>query len=455
MSAPFYAALIAFQTLHADTGLAQTGPEQTNSARADSNDAQDTSSTSSSTLFEQEHLTGDWFGTRPALEDVGLTIGGEYVAEFTSVLDGGINQRGSFRNLLTLDAALDLGTAWGVEGGSLFIQYLSVNADTGGSADAGDIQVFSNIENDRSLDVIYELWYEQTLLNDRLRLKAGKVDANSEFSSVEAAADFANSSAGFSPTIFAFPSYPDPATSINIFGTIIDSDSFDLTLGYGLYDGAAAADGIRTGTRGPSTFFSDDLSNDSFHIWQGELSWNDLIAESSLLNDGRISLGGWYHDGAFDRFDGGTENGTFGVFATGEIRLFDPDRNTMQAAVSLPPSEPLESAPDRGIFLFGQYGWADERVSEVSKHLAGGVVWRGMSASRPKDRLGLYASLVDLSDEAGAGFNDDELVIDVYYRIQLAPAISVQPECQYIINPSGDTTIDDAWIAGLRIAVAF
>lgn len=410
-------------------------------------------------FFESDRITGNWWGARSRLESAGLSIGGEYIAEFTSVLDGGINERGSFRNLLTFDAELDFDTAFGIEGGTLFTQYLSVNADTGGSADAGDLQAFSNIENDRSLDVIYELWYEQTLLNDHLRLKLGKVDANSEFNYVDAAGDFANSSAGFSPTIFAFPSYPDPATSINAFGTVVDSDGFELTLGYGLYDGAAAVNGVRTGTRGPSTFLSDDRSDDYFHVWQADLSWDELTSSGGLLKDGRVSLGGWYHDGEFDRFDGGTEGGTFGFFVTGEIRFFDPDRGRAEDGGPETAAQTIGQAggdaPDRGLYLFGQYGWADEDVSEVAQHFAGGVVWRGPSASRPDDSLGIYASLAVLSDAAGADFDNDELVVDAYYRFQLTPAVFVQPEVQYISNPSGDSVTHNAVVAGLRIGVAF
>ncbi|MEM1166156.1 MAG: carbohydrate porin [Planctomycetota bacterium] len=409
--------------------------------------------------FERDRLTGDWWGARSHLEDAGLTIGGEYIAEFTSVLDGGLNERGSFRNLLTIDAELDLGTAIGLEGGAVFIQYLSVNADSGGSADAGDLQVFSNIENDRSLDVIYELWYEQTLFDERLRFKVGKVDANSEFNFVDVAGDFANSSAGFSPTIFTFPSYPDPAMSVNVFATVVDTEGFDLTLGYGLYDGAAAVDGVRTGARGPSTFFTDDLSDDFFHIWQADLAWDALMPEGRLLKDGRVSVGGWYHDGDFERFDGGTEDGAFGFFVTGEIRFFDPDRGrpalggpeTAAQAIGQAGGE----APHRGLYLFAQYGWADEDIAEVAHHFAAGVVWRGPSPVRPDDSIGLYVSAVDLSDNPAAGFDDNEVALDTYYRLQLTPAIFVQPELQYIINPSGDPSVDDALVAGLRVGVAF
>ncbi|MEM0914246.1 MAG: carbohydrate porin [Planctomycetota bacterium] len=408
-------------------------------------------------IWDWERATGDWAGLRGDLDDAGLTFGAEYIAEWSGVLDGGVSRSGSFRNLLTADLTFDTEALIGLPGGTAFFQYLHVNAERGGSLDAGDLQVYSNIENDRSLDVIYELWYEQLLLDDRLRIKVGKVDANSEFDFVDVAGDFSNSSAGFSPTILAFPSYPDPAMSVNVFGALVDSDGIDITLGYGFYDGAAS-DGVATGRRGPSTFFSGDLSDAYFHVGQVELGWDDLFPDAGVMKDGRLTLGGWYHTGTFEKFGGGTEDGTAGFFATGEVRVFDPDHGpdvgTPETALQAT-GRAGGDAPPRGLYVFAQYGWADRSVSEVAQHIAGGVVWRGPWAGRSGDSLGVYASLADLSDASGAGFDGDETAIDAYYRVQLTPAAFVQPELQYVVNPSGDSRADDAFIGSVRVGVAF
>ena len=52
------------------------------------------------------------------------------------------------------------------------------------------------------------MWLERRLLRDRLRLKVGKADANADFAGVFAGGEFLHSSAGYSPTIQGFPSYP-------------------------------------------------------------------------------------------------------------------------------------------------------------------------------------------------------------------------------------------------------
>jgi porin len=136
------------------------------------------------------------------------------------------------------------------------------------------------------------------------------------------------------------------------------------------------------------------------------------------LKEGRIALGAWAHSGDFDRFDGGVEEGTYGFHFTAEQRLW--------------------ARGDRGLHAFVQYGWADQAVSDFAQHMGAGLVLRGTSDARSGDSAGLYATWADLSD-----------------RLELAPAVFVQPEIQYIVNPSGDPTIDNAIVGGLRVGVTF
>lgn len=391
-------------------------------------------------IHERDRLTGGWWGVRGDLDEAGVAINGEYTAELSGVTDGGLRRRFSFRNILTLDAELDLGTILGVHGGTAFVQYLSVNPERGGSEDAGDLQGYSNIENAKHLDALYEAWYEQTFAEGKLRFKVGKVDANSEFAALEAAGGFANSSAGFSPTVAAFPSYPDPSMSINAFVRVLDTAGCALTLGYGLYDGTAAQ-GVAAGGRAPSIFLGSARGESLFHIGQAELAWEggSPTDHAGTLGGGRLALGMWAHTADFVRFDGGTAQGAHGFFALAEQQL----------------CRTRDDDPSAGLVGFVQLGLADGSVSKVEGHYALGLVLEGVGECRPNDSIGLYASLADLSDDAAAGFDKDELALDAYYRIHITPAISVQPEVQYIVNPSGDPDTDDALVLGIRVGVTF
>ena len=357
-----------------------------------------------------------------------LSIQGEFVHETTSVISGGVNEKTSSRELLVIDAELDLEKPLKIPGGTLFAQFQHATAERGGTMDTGDIQAFSNLEVESSIDELYEFWYQQELFNGKLRLKVGKVDANTEFNYVNAAGGFANSSGGFSPTIFTFPTYPNPAMSVNLFWQPTDT----VTLSYGYYDGSNAVDGIETGKLGPSTFFSSDKSDDYFHILQIEKEWSEL----GSLGAGRASAGIWHHTGDFATFSGGTDSGTTGFFLTFEQQL-------------------IGTTEDQGYFGFAQYGWADEEVSEIAQHIAFGLVARSTGITREGDEAGIYVSYVDLSDEAGAGFSKDETAIDLYYNFSMNDSFSLQPEIQYIFNPSGSAVLDDAFVAGIRASITF
>lgn len=365
----------------------------------------------------------EWF-------ELGLSV----IAEWNTIPLGGIQQRSSGRVLTTFDGELDLGRLFAEShAGKLAVVAQSMGAEDGGSLDSGDFQIYSNLESDENRDDVMELWYEQDFAASGARLKVGKVDANSEFAYVEVAGDFSHSSAGFSPSIVGFPSYPDAATSVNLFiDTLSPWEGTTATLGYGLYDGSLAVDGVRTGRLGPSTFLSSDRSDDLLHLLQWE-----IIADRGQTEKTRVTLGAFWHTGQFERFDGGTDNGTEGLFATWEHSVRRPN------------------LPRGHIHFFAQYGWADDRVSPISEHAAAGLVFDGPLEHRPDDRAGIYASLADLSDAAGAGFASNELAIDAYYRLRWSERFWVQPEVQLIVDPSGSETISDALVLGLRIAAEF
>lgn len=357
-----------------------------------------------------------------------LSVSAEYVHETTAVLDGGINQRSDWRELFVLDVEWDLEKAMGLAGATLVAQFQHSTSESGGTIDSGDFQAYSNIEVERSIDELYELWLQKEWLDGKLRVKVGKVDANTEFNYVDSAGAFANSSAGFSPTIFTFPSYPNSAMSVNVFWQVNKS----ITWSYGFYDGANAVDGVETGRFGPSTFFSDDQSDDYFHVLQVEKTWNSL----GRFGSARASAGLWHHTGEFAKFTGGIESGTTGAFLTFEQQL---SGNT----------------EEQGYFGFAQYGWADSDVSESEHHIATGFVARSIGITRDGDEAGIYITHVDLSDKPGAGFEKNETAIDLYYNFSVTDYFSVQPEIQYIINPAGSSTTNDAFVAGVRAALSF
>lgn len=395
--------------------------------------------------WEWETMTGDWGGARKTLEDAGFSIGASYTFDWTSVWSGGVRNVASTRSLFDVTLSVDMEKLVGLKGGTFFFDFYST--DGRGQEDVGDIQAFDNIMTDANLDQIAEVWYEQKLFGDVVRVKFGKVDVNSEFGFPIVGADFIHSSAAYSPTSGAvFTTYPNPATSVNVFAYPTEW----WYIGAAMYDGAGG-DGIMTGGRGPATFFSDDKSSDWFLIAETGASWKNLFgADAAHGLRGRCAIGAWHHTGDFARFDGGTESdGSTGFYALVEQRILS------RAAADGASAEAGEEDDLRGLWIFAQYGHADGEVMEIENHVGVGVALLGTFGGRDDDSAGVYVSWADLSDAPEAGFSEDETALEFFYKVQLTPFMSVRPDLQVIWNPSGDAEIDTAVVGGVRLEVTF
>jgi carbohydrate-selective porin OprB len=75
-------------------------------------------------------------------------------------------------------------------------------------------------------------------------------------------------------------------------------------------------------------------------------------------------------------------------------------------------------------------------------------VWSEFLAGRD-DSLGLGASLVHVSDEAGFA-DEHELVFELYWRTFPCAWLQLVPDVQYVVNPGADGTTDDALVIGVR-----
>jgi len=265
-----------------------------------------------------------------------------------------------------------------------------------------------------------EIWYEQKLFQNSLRLKIGQVDANAEFDYVTAAGGFINPSAGFSPTIVGFPTYPSPALSANVF----------LYPAEWIYAGFGA--------------YADDLASLSSSGFRQPF----LIGETGLthkglygLGPGRIAVGLWRNTDELARFDGTNQRGVNGLYAVAEQQVWKKkvdDPNDTQ-----------------GVSVFAQYGSTSPDVSAIRRHVGLGTSAQGLVPTRDNDLAGIYWSWVQSSGAPGAGLHGNEAALEMFYQWQLTPFLTLQPDLQWIRNPGGQQLNSDAWIFTLRTAITF
>ncbi len=373
--------------------------------------------------------TGDLGDRRRWLEESGIEVGGGLTMDWGAAWHGGLRNRDSVMALADINVALDLETLIGLPRTLAFVDAYQIEGRNI-SNDIGDLQGVSNIASPNT-EQIAEVWLE-TWLCDSIRVKAGKVDFNSEFAFSEVSGEFINSSAGFSPTIQAAPSYPNPATSVNVFW---NPSEFSY-IGVGVYDGAAAI-GVNTGSQGPSGFFRNDESDQYFTILEAGSSWTG----GNTWGSGRVALGAWYHGEQFTRFDGGIDRGTAGAYAILDQIVWREN--------------PEDAEDKQGIGVSAMLGFADEDVAQVPLHVQAGVVWTGAIGGREDDTLGFLVTHAQLSSATGSTFDGDETVFELLYRFQVTPAMSLKPDLQYVLNPSGDPSVDDALVGMVRMELTF
>lgn len=417
---------LTFLLLAASTPAVGTFSRDTEPAAATPTAAEDATITASGAEEEapQHGLTGDWGGWRTQLEERGVTFTGSIVFDAHRIAAGGIERESLGHTLFEANLAFDLDALFGLTDAVLVADAYIVHGQNA-SDSAGDFQSFSNISTD-NVEQLAQLYYEQYFHEQTWRVKFGKADANTDFGAPDSGGEFIHSAAAFSPTTFALATYPNLATCV--IASWQPNESWYL--GVGAYDGAANA-GVATGSQGPSTFFG--APQDMFYVAECGHRWTRGADELA----GRASVGIWHHSGEFARFTGGVEHGTDGFYA-----LFDHELARLST----------DETPNT-LAGFVQLGIADGDVATADLHCAAGVACAGLGA-RSDDGFGAYVSYVHFSDDAGLG-ESSETAFELFYKRQIAPWIVLKPDLQYIANPGGDSALDDAFVASLRVQLDF
>lgn len=364
----------------------------------------------------------------------GFELTGTFISDTSTALSGPNSSDVISRYLLNVGALWDLERGIGWSGATAFINFQNIDGRFGDTL-VGDFQVFSNIDA-QTRSQIPRVWLETHWLDDRLRVKVGKIDGNNEFAYTLFGGEFLNSSMGFSPTIFVLPTYPDPSG-----GVVLEWKWNEQTLlRGGVFDGSGVT-GIHTGSRSIGTLF-DGIDN-LMTLAQVDRTWGSQ--ESG--DDGRLSVGCWYHNGTFQRSASGgvngTQEGTYGSFLTVDQRLFQEGS--------------CESCRDQGLVAFFQAGFAEESVSQAAQHYGIGLRYTGWFDSRDQDVIGLGLTSVRFSDrwrQDNPGSSAWESSVEWFYRAQVAERHSVTADLQWITNPNGVGQNDQA-VVTLRYVFEF
>jgi len=148
-------------------------------------------------VFAGDYATGDWFGQRDGLEERGIEFFGSYTADVWGNVSGGEKRGAVYTGLLELGVTLNLESLVGWQGASIHNSWLWLSGKDPSETLLGDD--FFGVSNIAGFNTfrMFELWFQQSFLDDAVSIRLGQLAADEEFATSEYAGLFLNGTFGF------------------------------------------------------------------------------------------------------------------------------------------------------------------------------------------------------------------------------------------------------------------
>lgn len=371
--------------------------------------------------LHEPRVLGDPGGVRSRLERLGVGVQLFYNQYVSGNPRGGANPRsvghsGSYDFFTRIDAEELVG--WRSLTALLHVkgQYdQNVNADVGSLSPPIDDADFD--------EPIYvdELWLEQGVLDERVRLRAGFLEQQTVFDRNAYAntedRQFLSTFLDNNPLV-PLPNglgavlFVRPLARLTLAAGVADADNDPRSVGFG-----TAFDGL------------DSLTG-----------YLEAAFEAALPAPGRPLPGTWrvgvFLDGRErDSFTGGrAKRGHLGAYLS-------VDQLVLRE----------QGTDDEGLGVFARVGWAND-AAPLEWFWSLGGRYRGLVPGRGRDDLGVAAYQAIGAKHAPL---DRETGIELYYRVEVFPWLAVTPDLQWIVDPGARGAYEDALVTTLRFRVTF
>lgn len=343
---------------------------------------------------------------------------------------GGFRTEVVYSGLLTFGAHVDFGEAGWIPGGAIEIRGLGIQGDNISTDAIGDAGIVSNIAGVPTVR-LFKWWYEQSWLDESVRLKAGQLGLDDDFMLIDSAQLFLHSAFG-TPLTQAVnartPIYPLAALGLRL--AVEPNDDWEIL--FGVYDGDA---GLESENRHVPDLA---LSADQGALLFAEVSWRPSTSKRPL----RLALGGFAH---------------VGLFADNETG--DERRGVGSTYVMLEHTVARWRGSDVTVFSHAEVAFPFSRTS-ISGFADAGITVSGGVWSRPDDTLGLAVAgtvfaepYVAASRRAGDDVTAREATVELTYELVPIPWVALQSSAQWIVDPHFSGA--DALVFGTRLSVTY
>ena len=404
-------------------------------------------------IWTSPTFTGDWGGLRTRLADEGITFNVQYTAEGWSNVTGGESTGTVYTGLMSLQGNVDLQKLVGWQGASISTRWYWLSGQDISATNLGNnIFTVSNIAGFNTFRMS-ELWFQQNFLSNRISIRVGQFGADSDFYLSTHAFVFLNATFSWSPSLYTNipnggPAYPigtpaiqlalTPVNWLNYHGAVFQGNPF-------------AQDVNQHGFR-----WDLSPSNGYFSIHELNFRTNQGAGANGL--PGEFKIGGWF-DTAPDPDADSAQPWNYGLYFIASQMLY---RVPQPASVSMIANSGKQTAapsiPDKGLGAFTHIGLAPRNSSVINFYIDGGLNYKGLVPTRDNDVLGVGFAYGHLNNTPqgndGSSNPGYEMVFEATYQIMLTPWLSLQPDVQYVIQPSS-ADIPNALVLGAHATVSF
>jgi porin len=308
---------------------------------------------------------------------------------------GGLARGGGFMGMANLRVGFDTDGAGLWRGGRFLINGAGIHGRSLTENFTGDLQVASNIDAGEHT-YLHEFWFSQRL--GPVTVTLGLQDLNAQFMATEIGGEFINSSFG-TPSVIALGA-PVPIFPLTGLGVAARWDvSSRWTVQAALFDGL-------------QTDFERNPHNVRWALNRGD----GALAMGEVHFDGRYKAGAFYH----------SREGVWGVHMSVD--------------------QPLNER----VALFAQAALAPRRLTDNNCYLGLGANLKRVFTEN--DSAGVAFASAGLHNATPR----HETAVELFYRYDFTENIALQPDIQWIINPSGHPTpLPNALVGILRLHVGF
>jgi porin len=378
-------------------------------------------------------MAGNWLGTRDVLKGWGINPTVYYATDLQASVAGGLRRGEAYAGQLNVEIDANLEKLAGLSGLRFDVSG-AWSSGTDLSLDIGNTFTVAQYFEGRQVRLA-NMYFEQSLFDGRLALKAGRFSTGSDF--LTSPIDFSFVNEALNPILLAVQeNVPGVTADPNV--TWGGRVAVRPTPALSLSAGAFYSDPTLNQLTANGTEFG--ITSAAGYFVVGEVSYLVHAENNAPGLPGRYRLGGYYDSNQYVSLSnpGHQQTGNYGLYVMGEQMVF------------------REGGPGsaQGLSLFGALIYTPTAsINPLPWFGSAGASYRGLLPARDRDTAAFALYYGGFSRYLHG--QTYELVLEWTYLIALGRRLTVQPDVQYVINPGGVSSVGNAVVLGAQVAIEF